>query len=90
MTAGGQVVRAYFAAISHVDHEIDGSPDALEASALGGRTTVVFLSANGFNLGNHDSFHKMSQWDLARMCRVGDAVAADGRRAGHRPAGVVA
>jgi hypothetical protein len=26
---------------------------------------VVFLSDNGFNLGNHDSFHKMSQWDSA-------------------------
>jgi hypothetical protein len=28
-------------------------------------TTVIFLSDNGFNLGNHDSFHKMSQWDSA-------------------------
>lgn len=60
-----QVVRAYFAAISHVDHEIGRFLTALEASALGDRTTVVFLSDNGFNLGNHDSFHKMSQWDSA-------------------------
>ncbi len=60
-----QVVRAYFAAISHVDHEIGRFMTALEASPLGDNTTVVFLSDNGFNLGNHDSFHKMSQWDSA-------------------------
>ncbi len=60
-----QVVRAYFAAISHVDHEIGRFLDALDASPIGDKTTVVFLSDNGFNLGNHDSFHKMSQWDSA-------------------------
>ncbi len=60
-----QVVRAYFAAVSHVDHEIGRFLTALEASPLGQNTTVVFLSDNGFNLGNHDSFHKMSQWDSA-------------------------
>jgi arylsulfatase A-like enzyme len=60
-----QVVRAYFAAISHVDHEIGRFLTALEASPFGRNTTVVFLSDNGFNLGNHDSFHKMSQWDSA-------------------------
>ncbi|HQY44380.1 MAG TPA: sulfatase-like hydrolase/transferase [Paracoccaceae bacterium] len=60
-----QVVRAYFAAISHVDHEIGRFLTALEASPLGANTTVIFLSDNGFNLGNHDSFHKMSQWDSA-------------------------
>jgi arylsulfatase A-like enzyme len=60
-----QVVRAYFAAISHVDHEIGRFLDALSASDLGQDTTVLLLSDNGFNLGNHDSFHKMSQWDSA-------------------------
>lgn len=60
-----QVVRAYFAAISHVDHEIGRFLEALDASPLGATTTVIFLSDNGFNLGNHDSFHKMSQWDSA-------------------------
>lgn len=60
-----QVVRAYFAAISHVDHEIGRFLHALESSDLGANTTVIFLSDNGFNLGNHDSFHKMSQWDSA-------------------------
>ncbi len=60
-----QVVRAYFAAISHVDHEIGRFMDALSASEMGQNTTVLLLSDNGFNLGNHDSFHKMSQWDSA-------------------------
>lgn len=60
-----QVVRAYFAAISHVDHEIGRFMNALRSSPLGKDTTVIFLSDNGFNLGNHDSFHKMSQWDSA-------------------------
>jgi arylsulfatase A-like enzyme len=66
-----QVVRAYFAAISHVDHEIGRFLDALRASPLGDTTTVIFLSDNGFNLGNHDSFHKMSQWDSAAHIPLG-------------------
>jgi len=66
-----QVVRAYFAAISHVDQEIGRFLDALEASPLGQNTTVIFLSDNGFNLGNHDSFHKMSQWDSAAHIPLG-------------------
>jgi len=60
-----QVVRAYFAACSHVDHEFGRFLDALNASPFGPETSVIFLSDNGFNLGNHDSFHKMSQWDSA-------------------------
>ncbi len=66
-----QVVRAYFAAISHMDHELGRFLDALEASALGQNTTVIFFSDNGFNLGNHDSFHKMSQWDSAAHIPLG-------------------
>ncbi|MEO0343637.1 MAG: sulfatase-like hydrolase/transferase [Pseudomonadota bacterium] len=66
-----QVVRAYFAAISHVDHEIGRFLDALYDSAFGQNTTVIFLSDNGFNLGNHDSFHKMSQWDSAAHIPLG-------------------
>ena len=66
-----QVVRAYFAAISHMDHELGRFLDALEASALGQNTTVVFFSDNGFNLGTHDSFHKMSQWDSAAHIPLG-------------------
>jgi arylsulfatase A-like enzyme len=66
-----QVVRAYFAAISHVDFEIGRFLDALTASDFGGNTTVILLSDNGFNLGNHDSFHKMSQWDSAAHVPLG-------------------
>lgn len=66
-----QVVRAYFAACSHVDHEIGRFMDALRASPLGQNTTVVLLSDNGFNLGTHDSFHKMSQWDSAAHVPLG-------------------
>lgn len=66
-----QVVRGYFAACSHVDHEIGRFMDALRASAFGGNTTVLLLSDNGFNLGTHDSFHKMSQWDSAAHVPLG-------------------
>ncbi|MDQ2066584.1 sulfatase-like hydrolase/transferase [Xinfangfangia sp. CPCC 101601] len=66
-----QVVRAYFAACSHVDHEIGRFLDALQASALGQNTTVMLVSDNGFNLGTHDSFHKMSQWDAAAHVPLG-------------------
>lgn len=66
-----QVVRAYFAAISHVDHEIGRFMEALRRSDLGDKTTVILLSDNGFNLGTHDSFHKMSQWDSAAHVPLG-------------------
>jgi arylsulfatase A-like enzyme len=66
-----QVVRGYFAACSHVDHEIGRFLTALKGSALGRNTTVVMLSDNGFNLGTHDSFHKMSQWDSAAHVPLG-------------------
>ncbi|ABD56182.1 sulfatase-like hydrolase/transferase [Jannaschia sp. CCS1] len=66
-----QVVRAYFACISHVDHEIGRFMDALRTSPFAENTTVIFLSDNGFNLGNHDSFHKMSQWDSAAHIPLG-------------------
>ena len=66
-----QVVRGYFAAISHVDHEIGRFFDALSASKIAENTTVILLSDNGFNLGNHDSFHKMSQWDSAAHVPLG-------------------
>ena len=65
------VVRGYFAACSHVDHEIGRFMEALRASALGQNTTVILLSDNGFNLGTHDSFHKMSQWDSAAHVPLG-------------------
>lgn len=65
------VVRGYFAAISHVDYHIGRFLDALEASPLAENTTVIFLSDNGFNLGTHDSFHKMSQWDHAAHVPLG-------------------
>ena len=66
-----QVVRAYFAAISHVDHEIGRFMDALRESDFAQKTTVILLSDNGFNLGTHDSFHKMSQWDSAAHVPLG-------------------
>ncbi|NKX43558.1 sulfatase-like hydrolase/transferase [Roseicyclus persicicus] len=66
-----QVVRAYFAAISHMDHELGRFLDALDASPLGPHTTTIFFSDNGFNLGTHDSFHKMSQWDSAAHIPLG-------------------
>ncbi len=66
-----EVVRAYFAAISHVDHEIGRFMDALRVSDLAENTTVILLSDNGFNLGTHDSFHKMSQWDSAAHVPLG-------------------
>ncbi|MFZ1728325.1 MAG: sulfatase-like hydrolase/transferase [Albidovulum sp.] len=66
-----QVVRAYFAACSHVDHEIGRFMDALRASPFAANTSVMLLSDNGFNLGTHDSFHKMSQWDSAAHVPLG-------------------
>ncbi|WP_108484269.1 sulfatase-like hydrolase/transferase [Oceaniglobus ichthyenteri] len=66
-----QVVRGYFAACSHMDHHLGRFMDALAESEIGQNTTVVLLSDNGFNLGTHDSFHKMSQWDSAAHVPLG-------------------
>ena len=35
------------------------------------KTSVILLSDNGFNLGTHGSFHKMSQWDSAAHAPLG-------------------
>ncbi len=53
---------------------------ALRASPLGQNTTVVLLSDNGFNLGTHDSFHKMSQWDSAAHVPLGHLARGDDGR----------
>ncbi|WP_226779117.1 sulfatase-like hydrolase/transferase [Oceaniglobus trochenteri] len=66
-----EVVRGYFAACSHMDHELGRFLDALRTSSIADNTTVVLLSDNGFNLGTHDSFHKMSQWDSAAHVPLG-------------------
>lgn len=66
-----ETVRGYFAACSHMDHELGRFLKALAASPLAGNTSVVLLSDNGFNLGTHDSFHKMSQWDSAAHVPLG-------------------
>ena len=66
-----EVVRAYFAAISHVDNEIGRFMDALRASPLAEKTSVILLSDNGFNLGTHGQFPQDEPMGQRSPCSVG-------------------
>lgn len=49
---------SYFTSLSFLDHEVGRVLDALEASGLAEETVVVYLSDNGYMLGQHGRFEK--------------------------------
>lgn len=63
-----EAIRAYYAAISFVDAQIGKVIDALERLKLAARTTVVFWSDHGYQLGEHGQWMKQTlfEWS-ARM-----------------------
>lgn len=51
---------AYYATISHLDHQIGSLAARLSASGLDDNTVLVFLSDNGYHLGNHGLGNKIT------------------------------
>ena len=56
---------AYMAAVSWVDSQIGRVLDGLESMGLANDTLVVLIGDHGFQLGEHDSWHKQTNWELA-------------------------
>ena len=54
----------YFANVSYLDAQIGRVLEALDASGLAQRTTVVFLSDHGYHLGEHSLWGKTSNFEL--------------------------
>ena len=53
-------VHAYYAVISHLDHQIGTMVDQLEAAGLWENTILFFLSDNGYHLGSHGLGNKIT------------------------------
>lgn len=53
-------IHAYYATISHLDHQVGTMVDQLKAAGLWGHTILFFLSDNGYHLGSHGLGNKIT------------------------------
>jgi arylsulfatase A-like enzyme len=82
----GNIVQAYLACVSFVDHQVGTVLDALDASPYADNTLIVLWSDHGYHLGEKGLFKKVTLWD--RSTKVPVIVAGPGLPAGqvtHRP-----
>lgn len=77
-----EIVQAYLASTSAMDHELGRVLDALEASAFASNTYVICFSDHGYHLGEKRHWGKATLWEMAT--RVPFIIAGPGI-----PAGVV-
>ncbi|MDZ7724186.1 MAG: sulfatase [candidate division KSB1 bacterium] len=59
------IVQAYLACISFVDHYVGEILDALESSSYADNTTIVLWSDHGYHIGEKNRFGKHSLWEEA-------------------------
>lgn len=59
------IVRAYLASVSFVDHQVGRLLDALEASPHAENTVIVLWSDHGYRLGEKGTFAKHALWEEA-------------------------
>ena len=62
-----EVRRSYMASVSWVDSQIGRVLDALEQMKLSEETLVVVFGDHGYQLGEHDSWHKQTNWELVPL-----------------------
>ena len=60
-----EIVQAYLACISYVDHELGRVLDALEESKYANNTVIVLWSDHGYRLGEKETFAKHGLWETA-------------------------
>jgi iduronate 2-sulfatase len=71
----------YFANVSFLDAQIGKVLEALDASGVAQRTTIVFVSDHGYHLGEHTLWGKTSNFELD--ARVPCLISAAGMKTGH-------
>ncbi len=59
------IIQAYLACISFVDHELGRLLDALENSQHAGNTVIVLWSDHGYRMGEKGTFAKHALWETA-------------------------
>ena len=72
----GNIVQAYLACISFVDHQVGTVLDALEASPYADNTIIILWSDHGYHLGEKGIFKKVTLWD--RSTKVPMIIAGPG------------
>lgn len=55
-----QFIKAYYATISHLDFQVGGLVGKLDDLGLGEDTLIIYLSDNGYHLGNHGLGNKIT------------------------------
>lgn len=58
-----KVISGYMASVRFMDEQVGRLLDALDRLEIRDETVVVFLSDHGYNLGEHDSWSKLSLWE---------------------------
>lgn len=58
-----KVISAYMASVRFMDAQVGRLLDALDRLDIRDETIVIFLSDHGYNLGEHDSWSKISLWE---------------------------
>jgi len=58
-----KAISGYMASVRFMDQQVGRLLDALDRLDLRKNTIVVFISDHGFNLGEHDSWSKVSLWE---------------------------
>ena len=58
-----KAIRGYMASVRFMDEQVGRLLDAVDRLGIKEETIIVFLSDHGFNLGEHDSWAKLSLWE---------------------------